>query len=329
MIPGRPPRFGRSCHPRAGPTLAAAAMVFLLGAAPVVAQDLRGLVTLPEARAGAGVRVELHSVSDSSGALVDSTRTDASGQFEFSFGERREPGSVFLVGARYGGVLYWGPPIHATSPEALEDYAVSVFDTALVANPVESLRTTMRHVVITPGPAGMQVDEIIDVNGTSDRTLLPAGDSALVWTESLSQAAHGVLASPGGVAPEDLAVSDASVGFSGALPPTGIRVALQYAVASARYDLTVDHPTERLEVLVVDRPGLDVKAEGLTEASVSANMGMPVRRFTASDVEPGSRVSIQAEFGEPAASRPWVWLLLSLSLGAAALLSIRLGRTRS
>jgi hypothetical protein len=273
-----------------------------------------------------GVRVELHSVSDTAGAIVDSAIAASDGQFTFSLPGSNEPGTVFLVGARYGGVLYWGPPIHPTNPAELVDYSVAVFDTALVAGAVGSLPTAFRHVVITPGPAGLQVAEIIDVKGMPERTLIPSGDSTFVWTGALPGNSHGVFPSQGGVPPEDLAVSDGTIGFAGALPPTGIRVALEYAVSGSEYALRLAHPTERLEILVMPRAGMTLQVDGLVEASVGSDMPVPVRRFTATDLPEAATVTVRVGVEEPGRGLAWAWTLVALALGAAALLSVRLTR---
>jgi hypothetical protein len=305
-------------------TVSAAATLSLGYVLPACSQELSGVVTLADSDPVGGARVELHSVTESAGALIDSTVTDPSGRFEFSLGVAAEPGAVFLVGARHGGVLYWGPPIHTTNPDDLSDYSVAVFDTALVSSAVESLQTTIRHVMITPGVSGLQVQEIIDIAGASDVTLLAASDSGLVWTGALARDAQLVVPSQGGVPGEDLAVMDGMVGFAGALPPSGVRVAIQYLVPSTEYSLRLDHPTDRLELLVMPQPGMDLQVDGLTEASVSAEMRVPVRRFAASDLAEGAAVSARFEFEEPGRGRAWIWFLVSLALGAAALLSVRL-----
>ena len=301
-----------------------ATLMMVWAVQPGIAQDLHGRVTLADSLPAGGVRVELHSVSETAASIVDSSIAASDGRFEFHLPEAEEPGAVFLVGARYGGVLYWGPPIHSTNPAELVDYSVAVFDTALVADPVGSLQTAFRHVVITPGPAGLQIAEIIDVSGMPGRTLLPSGDSVFVWTGALSANSHGVFPAPGGVPPEDLAFRDGTIGFAGALPPTGIRVALDYVVSGTEYALRLAHPTERLELLVMPRAGMTLQVEGLVEAPVGAEMALPVRRFTATNLAEAATVSVHVGVEEPDRGRAWVWLLVALALGVAALLSLRL-----
>jgi hypothetical protein len=296
---------------------------------PAIGQDLRGRVTLADSLPVGGVRVELHSVSQTEGALVDSATAGQDGQFDFALPGSTEAGTVFLVGARYGGVLYWGPPIHPTNPDEMVDYSVTVCDTALVAEPVGSLESAFRHVVVTPGSAGLQIAEIIDVEGVSDRTLLPSGDSVFVWTGALAGNSHGVFPAQGGVPPEDLAVRDGTIGFAGALPPTGIRVAVEYTVSGSEYALRLGHRTERLELLVMPRAGTTLQVDGLAEASVGSDMAVPVRRFMATDLSEGATVSVRVGFEEPGRGNAGVWFVVALALGAAALLSLRLARKSS
>ena len=291
-----------------------AGLLLMWAVQPGIGQDLRGRVTLADSLPVGGVRVELHSVSQTEGAIVDSAIASQDGQFDFSFPESTEAGTVFLVGARYGGVLYWGPPIHPTNSDELADYSVAVFDTALVAGPVGSLQSEFRHVVVTPGPAGLQIAEIIDVAGVPERTLLPSGDSVFVWTGALAANARGVFPAQGGVPPEDLAVRDGTIGFAGALPPTGIRVAVEYVVSGTEYALRLEHPTERLELLVMPRAGMTLQVDGLVEASVGSEMAVPVRRFMATDLSAAATVSVRVGLEEPGRGHACVWFVVDLAL---------------
>jgi hypothetical protein len=296
---------------------------------PGRAQELRGLVSLADSTPVAGAVVELHRVSEDTGAFVDSATADASGGFAFVLRPDADPGAVFMAGARYDGVLYWGPPVHSTNPTDREGYTVVVFDTMAVSAPASDLRTSIRHVVITPTASGLQVEEIIDVEGMPDRTLVGETDSVLVWTTLLARDAHGVVPSAGGVPLEDVAPGDRSVGFRGALPPSGIRVVLQYFVPSGEYALELDHPTGRLELLVMPQPGLDLRVSGLEEAAVGRGMRVPVRRFTGTDMTVGASVTVHASIEGPGGGRAGIWFLIALVLGAAALVSVRLSPRRS
>ncbi len=307
-------------HPR---TAVAALLVGALSVTPGTAQELSGLVALGGSTPVAGAVVELHQVNEESGALVDSTATDASGSFVFFLPSDVDPGTVFLAGARHGGVLYWGAPVHSTNPTDLEDYVVTVFDTMAVSAPASDLETSIRHVVITPTAAGLHVEEIIDVEGMPDRTLVAEADSGLVWSTTLARGALGAVPSPGGVPPEDVVLGESSVGFRGTLSPSGIRVVLQYFLSSSEYALELDHSTARLELLVMPQPGLDLRVSGLEERAVAAGMRVPVRRYAGTDLTAGSTVTVDAAIAQPGRGRAGIWLLIAVLLGAAALASIR------
>ena len=296
--------------------------------ARVAAQELAGLVALPGSTPVPGVPVELHRVNEQTGAVVDSTVSDASGRFSFALDVDEEPGAVFLTGARFGGVLYWGPPVHGTSPADLADYVVAVFDTSVVSGPADNLRTSIRHVVITPAVSGLQVEEIIDVEGLADRTLVPASDSTPVWSTELAAGALGVVPARGGVPSEDLFLGQGKAGFAGPLPPSGIRIVLQYVVPAMDYVLRLGQPTGRFELLVMPVPGLKLEIQGLKEAPVGSDMRVPVRRFAATDLAAGTTVSVRAEIEAPGRGRAWIWLLVAAALGAAALASTRFGPDR-
>lgn len=315
-----PARRRPTRHPCTG---VAALLAAALWVSPGTAQELSGLVALGGSTPVAGAVVELHQVSEETGALVDSTTTDASGSFAFFLQSDVDPGAVYLAGARYGGVLYWGPPVHSTNPTDLEGYVVTVFDTLVVSAPASDLRTSIRHVVITPTGAGLHVEEIIDVEGMPDRTLVAEADSVLVWSTNLARGALGVVPSPGGVPAEDVVLGNSSVGFRGALSPSGIRVAIQYFLSSSEYALELDHSTARLELLVVPQTGLDLRVSGLEETAVAAGMRVPVRRFAGTDLIAGSSVTVDATIAQPGRGRAGIWLLIAVLLGGAALASIR------
>ena len=289
------------------------------------AQEIRGVVLLPDSVPVANAVVEFHRVTEQAAALVDSATTDATGRFVFSLDVQADPGTVYLGAARHDGILYWGEPIHSTmSPEALDSYAVLVFDTLVVAGPDTGLRTAIRHVVVTPAMSGLQVEEIIDVEGLPDRTVVAEADTLAVWIAPLAIGAHGVVPAPGGVVAEDLMLLGEQVGYAGPLLPSGIRVVIQYVIPSPDYVLSLPNETGKLELLVMPVPGLDLKVSGLDESAVSADMRVPVRRFSGLDLAAGSLISVRATIEQPGKLSAWIWFVVSLALGAAAVVSVKL-----
>jgi len=289
------------------------------------AQEIRGVVLLPDSVPVAKAVVQLHRVTEQTGALVDSATTDAYGRFVFSFDDEVESGTVYLGAARHDGILYWGEPVHSTmSQDALDSYTVLVYDTLVVAGPDTGLRTAIRHVVVTPAMSGLQVEEIIDVEGLPDRTVVGEADTLAVWIAPLASGAHGVVPSAGGVAAEDLIVTGDQVGYVGPLPPSGIRVVIQYVIPSPDYVLSLLSETGRLELLVMPVPGLDLTVSGLEESAVSGDMRVPVRRFSGLDLAAGSSISVRATIEQPGKRSAWIWFIVSLALGTAAVVSVKL-----
>lgn len=298
-------------------------------ALPLHAQSrIEGYVLLEDSVPVAGVPLELHRVTEESGAMVDSTRSDVEGRFSFDLGSDGAPGPVYLVGARYGGILYWGDPLHGAGPDTIGDYRVPVFDTMLVRTPARDLPVSFRHLVIAPAVGGMEVEEIIDVDGRVGRTLVPAADSIAVWSTALAAGAHAVVPIQGGVPPQDVILSDGAVGYSGPLPPTGIRIVLQYVVAGSDLELPVEGATDRLELLIAGRPGMELDVSGLQEARTGEDMA-GVRRFSGSGLEAGHVVGAHVGWRQPGRRSAWIWLAASGGLAALALLSARWSARRN
>jgi hypothetical protein len=84
-----------------------------------------------------------------------------------------------------------------------------------------------------------------------------------------------------------------------------------------------------LELLVMPRAGMTLQVDGLVEASVGSDMPVPVRRFTSVDLSEKATVSVRVGVREPGMGQAWVWFLVALALGAAALLSLGLNRRTS
>jgi len=63
---------------------------------------------------------------------------------------------------------------------------------------------------------------------------------------------------------------------------------------------------------------------GLDESAVSADMRVPVRRFSGLDLAAGSSISVRATIEQPGKLSAWIWFVVSLALGAAAVVSVKL-----
>ena len=292
------------------------------------AQSLEGRVLRADSAPVADALVELHRITADSGAIVDAARTRADGGFRFVVDPAVDPGAVYLASARYSGILYWGPPVHGGSAvlgEGAGPFTIAVYDTAAVGGPSGDLVVGIRHVVLTPGRESLQVDEVIDVKGPRDRTLVSIGDSVPVWQGSLGRGARGATPTTTDVSPQDMLLRGSTVGLLGVLPPGGARLGVSYFVASLEYVLTLEHPTDRLEVLVVDVPGLEVDATGVREAPTErADRGAAMRRFAATDLAAGATIRLRLGITEPGSPAVWPWLTAAVLLSLGALASRKL-----
>jgi hypothetical protein len=297
---------------------------------PVIGQEIRGEVRIADSIPAPGTVVELHRITQDAGAVVDSVRTDDAGRFHFTPLDADDPGAVFLPAARHDGVLYWGRPVHATpAGGGTEPQRVIVYDTAVVEVPAVDLEVAMRHVVLTPlAGAGLRVEEVIDVRGREGHTLVSSVDSGAVWAASLGQDGRGAVVASGGVASQQLVLGGTQVAYTGALPPDGVRIAVGYVVPADEFRLTLTGPTRRLEVLLMDAPGLDVEVAGLFERSVGPDSPTGLRRFAGADLASGAIVSVEARLMPGRRSAAWVWLFASVILATAALFSMRHTRAK-
>jgi hypothetical protein len=311
-------------------SFAPALLLLLTRTTPGAAQALDGTVVLAtDSVPVADVPVELHRVTTDSGSVVDSTLSSASGRFRFALDTTGNPEAVYLTAARYHGLRYFGPAVHA-GMDSTGAYRIVVFDTALVTAPREDLAEELRHVVITPVPEGaLVVGEVIDVMGpTGGRTLLPADSGIAVWQGSLADGAVEASTMEGGLPPESLELQGGRVAIVGALPPDGARLALQYAVEGASWRVTLDHAVRRMDVIVVD--GGDVEASGGLRAVSTADIGgRPVRRFTADALPAGTTVSISIPGPPGAGGQALPWFVAGALLLLAAAASAEWNRRRS
>ncbi|MFQ5746675.1 MAG: hypothetical protein ACE5HF_05595 [Gemmatimonadota bacterium] len=305
-----------------------AATIFSVSAQPAIAQDggpggtlrIDGRVLHAIDSTGAvGVEVELHRVTRDSGGVADRTRSGADGSFRFRRDEPEGSSAVFVVSARYGGIRYFGPPMHAGT-QGSGEYDVLVYDTLEVSSPPD-LSVGVRHLLITPDPgAGDLVDvaEVIDVGGRPDRTIVPTAEASAVWVGRLPPGARGATVVPGGLPADQVSIDADRVLVRAPVPPTGVRLTIRYRVPVGRLEVPIDHPTRHFELLIA---GGDVEAsvDGLAGGEALDVSGLPYRRFSGSSLTPGTKVGADLTRRAPGRTGAWLWLLAGGVLLAAAL----------
>ncbi len=289
------------------------------GVEPVDAQTLAGRVVHgSDASTVAGARVELHRVTATEGSVIDSTLSARDGSFSFQLPEASGGGDLWLAAARVQGVLYFGPARHA-GQGADEPYEITVYDSLTVQAPPGDLRVGMRHLVITRGQfGGFDVAEVIDVLGPEDRTLVPVADSLPIWTTSLPASAVGPRVLEGGVPTQAVAFAAGRVELRSMLSPIGARLTYVYTTRATELELDIEHPTDRLEVVIA---GMDAEVTGATPAGTSTMGSEMVSRYEATAVAAGTRIRVAVAGVPRVGGRALVWVAVgaALLLAAAAL----------
>ena len=280
------------------------------------AQTLEGRVVLGADSSGVeGVPVQLHRVTATSGAVVDSTVSSADGSFEFRLAEDSGPGALWLAAARHEGIQYFGSALHAGQPVG-GPYEILVYDSITVTTPPPDLRVGIRHLVITSDPSGgFDVAEVVDVLGPSDRTLVPVPDTLTMWSSSLPASAVGPRVIEGGVPPEAVTFESGRVLLRSMISPMGARITFVYTTRQPELEIRIEHPTDRLEVVIA---GLNVEVSG-AELGESSLPGDPsIRRYQARNLSPGATVMVEVA-GPPESGRSaWIWALIGVALLLAA-----------
>jgi len=286
----------------------------IAGVESVDAQTLAGRVVHgSDSSTVAGARVELHRVTASSGSVVDSTLSARDGSFSFRLPET-SGGDLWLAAARVQGVLYFGAAQHA-GQGADGPYEIRVYDALTVSALPDDLRVGMRHLVVTRGQfGGFDVAEVIDILGPADRTLVPVPDSLAIWTTALPASAVAPRVLEGGVPIQAVAFAAGRVELRSMLSPVGARLTYVYAMRETELELAIEHPTDRLEVVIA---GMDAEVTGATPAGTSAMGTETVSRYEATGVAPGTRIRVVVAAPPRVGGSALVWA----AIGAALLLA--------
>jgi hypothetical protein len=289
----------------------------LLFAGPLVAQEevqasLSGQLLLAGVPADSGT-VILHEVSPEVARAVDSTQVRSDGTFTFSLPHLPIPGSgeVYFVSSRRSGVLYLGPVIG--EPATLDSlYVVAAFPSVPAPSGGIRMPITLREIWIQEGPLGWKLTDTFILTNPSPETLVPFGDTGIVWQYPLPEGAQGVRVLEAGLQPGVLRAEGSSIVLSKPLVPGSNRVIVQYDISSLDFDLPLPGEVELVRV-VMEEPIPPVQVHGLA-------------RMEPAEVEPGVFVAywageglldqtIAVRSGEEGSSVPVaIWLSIGLAL---------------
>ena len=252
-------------HVRRGtraPALLLLALLALACAAPAAAQRLHGRVLRGE-RPVPGVPVELHRVTKSGAGVVQNGVSGADGSFTFSLPPADTGGfTVLFATAFHQGVRYFGSPLH--SSESLAGYAVQVYDTVSLPREAAPVRVARRDVIVFPdADGGAEVDEIVQVLNTGDRTLVSASGMP-VWEFRLPAGVGAFEVGDGQISPQSVRQMGDRVLVLGPLPPGRHELFLRYRLrrGGERTVLPLAARTDSMN-LFVRQPSAEVRVEGL------------------------------------------------------------------
>jgi hypothetical protein len=266
-----------------------------------------------------GVEVELHRVTAGGGGVVDSTTSGPDGAFRFRIETDDEARPIYLAAVRYQGVRYFGPALHSgMSGDA--PYEVVVYDTTMVAEAPTDLHVGVRHVVVTPGAeGGLDVAEVVDVIGPEDHTVVAASDTLSLWSTALPDGARDIQVIEGGAPAEVVRFVGGRVELGSMVTPVGVRLSYTYAIDGDELEVPIEHPTDRVEVVVA---GAEAEVTGASHAETTTRGGRLIHRYEGTSLEPGRTIRIElVESGGGVDRWALVWAVIGLALlgGAGAL----------
>ncbi|MGW8283475.1 MAG: hypothetical protein ACWGON_09275 [Gemmatimonadota bacterium] len=282
------------------------------------AQQVEGqVISGRDSAAVPGAPVLMHRLTADTGEIVDSTSADARGRFSLGMVSGDDPATLYVVAALHDGVSYFGPALHPGA-ELDGPYTVIVYDTETITGPLKDSRIMLRHVVMSPTAHGLlQISEIVDVAGESDRALGTASPADPIWTMELPVGLQSWSPLQGGLPAEAINLNGNTLEVRAKLPPSGMRVAFSYFLEGPAVDLSNSHPTDRIEVMLVGAREDEVVGLRLG-SSADLPPGSNARRFVATDVGAGDRIGLSLESESPTGRLP---VLLWGGAGVAFLLA--------
>lgn len=322
----------------ARPSAARLALVFACAAA-LFAPSLSAQQSLPgrvvrDGEGVAGVRVQLHRVSQAARGQIDSTVSAAGGAFSFRLPpvDTTAGFTVFFATAIADGVRYFGPAVHPGETPA--GYAIGVFDTASSQALADSVRVSRRDLFLIPDMDGsMQVAEIVRFRNPARRTLVsesrPLVSIPLPSGIDRFEAGEGDRADSSRAATPGLARVGDRAWLTEPLVPGNRDVFFRYRVPAGvkRLPVSLGRDTDTLFVYVRE-PAPDVSASGLGEGEPFQAEGDRFTRYVRTALRPDASIAIDWRGPQPPPVDPrWAALAIAgVILAAGAVLAARRSR---
>lgn len=260
--------------------------------APPSDTDSSGVVPVPN------LWVVLHRVSPNLSGPLDSMRTNAQGDYRFSYLPSGGDQAVYFVSASYGGIAYFSTPLR--DPDARGDAGrIAVFDTTSRAFP---LTVRGRHLIVSEPDSAAQrtIIEVFELSNDSTRTIVAPDDADAepTWSFSIPESATNLEAGQGDLPADAFVQSRGRVALYAALAPGLKQLSVSYRVPASAFplDISVEHGAVVLEVLL-EEPGAHVHGANLVATQPVALEGRQFQRYLAQDVRPGEQISLESPDG--------------------------------
>jgi hypothetical protein len=325
LLPGAAPAQGGS--PFARPDSAPEAP-------PTGPRSVRGRIVRPTPAGDApvsGVWVVLHRVGPDRSGPLDSTRTRADGAYRFAYVASGSGEAIYFVSAMYGGIAYFGAPLHHAAVEG-DEAIVTVFDTSSAPLPI---RVHGRHVVVSGSDADerRRVTEVYELSNDTSLTRVGGARDSATFRAGLPRGARDFAGGQGDVTPQAMGAVDGRVEVYAPLAPGIKQFSFSYTLDKDAFPLAmpVERGTGLLEVLAEDERATVDGARLVRQDSLVRVGGRMFARWLAEDVPASAiaRVSFEPAPRGLGGQGAWLAAMIAVALAGLSLTVVRVaGRRR-
>ena len=251
------------------------------------------------------------------GGPVDSARTDREGRYQLRVA-KRDSAAVYIVSVSYASIAYFTRPLHALgNATAGTAEPLAVYDTSSSSPPVQ---TAQRHIIVRrPEQDGSRhVLELLVLRNVGTLTRISPDTARPVWQGVLPRDAMELEVGESDVSSEAVYRRGDSIAVAAPVPPGDKQVVVSYVLpgASHRFDMTLDQPVARFNVLVEDTAAA-LEGGALDRMGSQSIEGTNFVRFARNDVASGAHVVVV--FSRAAAGvASWWWLVVGIAGAAMA-----------
>ncbi len=268
-------------------------------------------------------KVLLHRVSQTVQGAIDSSRTDARGNFRFR--TRPQAGANYLVSAEYDGIVFFTPPLSVDATRPDTGVRIVVADTS--SGPEARIRNLSRHILVQGGDsAGWRgVMDIIIFENRSGYTRLGADTNSPSLVYLLPPGAHEPEVADGDIGPEAVRFKDGALEIYSPLAPGEASITVQYLLpAGAKVGIPVGDTVPTLNLLI-DGEGALVGGPKLEGPIPTDLEGRHFRRWTGP--VPGGGV-LQVDLRGARTTPTWLLAVLVIAMATGLVTALVIARRR-